>query len=145
MGSGVTVSLASEGAAGVEHLLAAFAAAYERRDFARLAALIHPDGCLVTRARGGGVVRGREAWIEHLRALELSVYEVTIARRHVLDDSAVVEEGRMRYPLEHGGFADEAVAWLLEFEDGMLHRATPYRHVDEARAARAAALAGAAE
>jgi hypothetical protein len=132
---------ATDATTALKTVLAAVTEAYEGGDVDRLAGLLHPDGLLVTRAHGGAIVSGRDAWIEHLRTLENSVYAVTISRRHLVDAGAAILEGRVRYPLEQGGFADEAVAWLLEFEDGLLWRATPYRDVDDARAGRAARLA----
>jgi hypothetical protein len=122
----------------LDRVLDALAGAYERRDLAALGALIHPEGQLVTRAHGGMIVSGRAAWIDHVRSLDRTSYNVRLLRRHHLDEGAAAEESMLRYPLEGGGFADGPVTWLLEIEDEQLWRATPFRTLEDAADARRA-------
>ena len=125
----------------LDRVLDALAGAYERRDLEALGALIHPQGQLVTRAHGGMIVSGRAAWIDHVRRLDRTSYDVRLLRRHHLDEGAAAEESMLRYPLEGGGFADGPMTWLLEIEDEQLWRATPFRTLEEAADARRARLA----
>jgi hypothetical protein len=39
-----------------------------------------------------------------------------------LDERTLLVWGHARYALETGGFAEGAVSWLDEFEDGLLRR-----------------------
>jgi ketosteroid isomerase-like protein len=110
-------------------------AAIERQDAAALHELIHPQAVLEMAMARGESVRGRAAVLATLRDAWQRVHSLSIGGLHPLSDEAVIVEGRSRYPLEGGGFADAGLVWLCEFRDGMLCRQRLFSSVEDARAA----------
>lgn len=108
-------------------------AAIDAQDATALEQLIHPDAVLEMAMARGKEVRGRDAVMSVLRDAWQRVHELTIDELHALSPKAAIAGGHSRFPLEGGGFADDHVVWLCEYEDGMLVRQRLFRTVAEAR------------
>jgi hypothetical protein len=79
----------------------------------------------------GDVHRGREgaaAWIKAAR--EALVWEPVIRRVVRVDDSTAVAIIHLHASRAQQGIVDSDIAWVAEFTDGLLHRATAYPSVD---------------
>jgi ketosteroid isomerase-like protein len=79
----------------------------------------------------GDVHRGREgaaAWIKAAR--EALVWEPTIRRIVRVDDSTAVAIIHLHASRQSQGIVDSDIAWVAEFDDGLLRRATAYPSVD---------------
>jgi hypothetical protein len=110
-------------------------AAIDRRDAAALHDLIHPEAALEMAMARGESVRGRDDVLATLREAWERVHSLRIGQLHALSVDAVIVEGRSRYPLEGGGFADTGLVWLCEFRNGMLWRQRLFSSVQDARTA----------
>jgi hypothetical protein len=79
----------------------------------------------------GEVHRGREgaaAWIRAAR--EALVWEPVIRRVVRVDGSTAVVIIHLHASRIHQGIVDSEIAWVAEFDDGLLRRATAYPSVD---------------
>jgi len=79
----------------------------------------------------GDVHRGREgaaAWIRAAR--EALVWEPVIRRVVKVDDSTAVAIIHLHASRLRQGIVDSDIAWVAEFTDGLLRRATAYPSVD---------------
>jgi hypothetical protein len=79
----------------------------------------------------GDVHRGREgaaAWIKAAR--ESLVWEPAIRRVVRVDDTTAVAIIHLHASRARQGIVDSEIAWVAEFEDGLLHRATAYPSID---------------
>jgi len=92
--------------------------------------LVHPSAELrpiIT----GAVHRGREgaaAWIRAAR--EALVWEPVIRRVVRVDDTTAVAIIHLHASRRSQGIVDSDIAWVAEFADGLLRRATAYPSVD---------------
>jgi hypothetical protein len=92
--------------------------------------LVHPNAELrpiIT----GDVHRGREgaaAWIKAAR--EALVWEPVIRRVVRVDDTTAVAIIHLHASRANQGIVDSDIAWVAEFCDGLLRRATAYPSVD---------------
>lgn len=109
--------------------------AIDGEDAATLHDLIHPDAQLEMAMARGELVNGRDAVLTMLRAAWKRVHSLSISELHQLSADAVIIEGRSRYPLEGGGFADAGLVWLCEYRGGMLWRQRLFNSVNDARTA----------
>jgi hypothetical protein len=79
----------------------------------------------------GDVHRGREgaaAWIKAAR--EALVWEPVIRRVVRVDDTTAVAIIHLHASRPDRGIVDSDIAWVAEFTDGLLRRATAYPSVD---------------
>lgn len=79
----------------------------------------------------GDVHRGREgaaAWIRAAR--EALVWQPTIRRVVRVDDTTAVAIIHLHASRAQAGIVDSEIAWVAEFADGLLRRATAYPSVD---------------
>jgi hypothetical protein len=79
----------------------------------------------------GDVHRGREgaaAWIKAAR--EALVWEPVIRRVVRVDDTTAVAIIHLHASRADRGIVDSDIAWVAEFTDGLLRRATAYPSVD---------------
>ena len=86
---------------------------------------------LDTRTGSPVVLRGREgaaAWIRAAR--EALVWEPVIRRVVKVDDSTAVAIIHLHASRLRQGIVDSDIAWVAEFTDGLLRRATAYPSVD---------------
>ena len=92
--------------------------------------LVHPEAELrpiIT----GDVHRGREgaaAWIKAAR--DALVWEPVIRRVVRVDDTTAVAIIHLHASRANQGVVDSDIAWVAEFSDGLLRRATAYPSVD---------------
>ena len=92
----------------------------------------------------GAVHRGREgaaAWVRAAR--ESLVWEPSIRRVVRVDDSTAVAIIHLHASRAKQGIVDSEIAWVAEFADGLLRRATAYPSVDGLPARVRAVLEGA--
>src|SRR5690348_3420020 len=105
---------------------------YRRGDWEPLRGSYHDDALLCTLSTGAVPV-GAEETIELLQQHERTLFELSEELEFVrFDDNACVVEGRARYPLEGGGFADSHIFWLFTLTDGLLYRSAFFRSRSEA-------------
>ncbi len=109
--------------------------AYEQQDWARLRALYHDDALLSTVAAQHEILPPDELIAVFRRLATDSVYEVDGATTEILDDSAALVVGRIRYPLSGGGFGDGNRSWVLTMKDELLYRTCAYATPARAREA----------
>ncbi|HYX84481.1 MAG TPA: hypothetical protein VE777_05890 [Gaiellales bacterium] len=100
------------------------------RDDADVLRLVHPDAELrpiitddVLHGHMGAV-----EWIELARSA--LVWEPAVRRVVGVDDETAVALIHLRAPRPHLGIVDSEIAWVAEFRDGLLRRATSYPSVD---------------
>jgi ketosteroid isomerase-like protein len=110
-------------------------ARYQAADFDALAGLIHPDAVWNTHVAHGRELHGRDEVVRVLQTLPTSVYQMSTWSIEDLDAAFALGTGAVRYPLEHGGFAQSTGAWLWEARDGMVITATAFASPVEAVAA----------
>jgi ketosteroid isomerase-like protein len=109
--------------------------AISRQDARSLTRLIHPEADLEMAMAPDRFIHGRAAVLDVLQQAWARVHTLRIDKLHMLSDTAVIIEGRSRYPKGHRGFADSALVWLCVYRDGMLFRQRLFRDVAAARAA----------
>lgn len=117
-----------------EQLIRSVWSAIDRQDASALHDLIDPEAMLEMAMARGEAIRGRDAVLATLAEAWRHVHSLSIAELHPLTDDAVIVEGRSRYPVETGGFADTGLVWLCEFRDGMLRRQRLFSSLADARA-----------
>ena len=79
----------------------------------------------------GQIHRGREGAAAWLRAArEALVWEPVIRRVVRVDDTTAVAIIHLHASRIHQGIVDSEIAWVAEFNDGLLTRATAYPSVD---------------
>jgi hypothetical protein len=108
---------------------------YEAGDLVGLRALVHEDAEIQMAYLNGEIAYGPGALQEALRAAARSVHRPRMDGSVELDASAAIMYGRVRYPIEGGGFGDRSAAWLNVLRDGLLWRVRVYSDVEAARAA----------
>ena len=108
---------------------------YEAGDLARLSTLVHEDAEIQMAYLHGELARGPRALEDALRAAAHSVHRPRMDGVVAVDDSAAILYGRVRYPVEGGGFGDRQAAWLNILKDGLMWRVRIYADVAAARRA----------
>jgi hypothetical protein len=105
---------------------------YRRGNWDGLRSCYHEDALLCTLSSGTVPVSGDET-IELLQEHEKTLFELSEELEFVrFDEDACVVEGRARYPLEGGGFADSHIFWLFTFKDGLMYRSAFFHSRSEA-------------
>lgn len=125
-----------------DQLIVSVWAAIDRRDPVALQDLIHPEAALEMAMARGRSIHGRDEVLATLAGAWQSVYSLSVGEVHPLTDDAVIVEGRSRYPVEAGGFADVGLVWLCEFRDGLLWHQRLFTSLADAEAAWTAVAAG---
>jgi hypothetical protein len=97
-----------------------------------LKALVHPEAEIQMALLRDDVARGPDGLEEALRAAS-HLHAPRMDRIEPIDEHAAILVGRVRYPLDGGGFADRPAAWLDVLRDGLIWRV---RLFSDARAAR---------
>ncbi len=106
---------------------------YAEGDFAAVRALVHPDAEIQMAYLHGEVATGPEALEQALHAAAHSVHRPRMDGIESIDENAAILFGRVRYPLEGGGFGDRQAAWLNVMRDGLMWRVRIYPNVRTAR------------
>ena len=83
----------------------------------------------------GEFATGPAALEQALNAAAGSLHRPTMDGIEAIDDVAAIMFGRVRYPLEGGGFGDRQAAWLNILKDGLMWRVRIYPDVEAARTA----------
>ena len=92
-------------------------------------ALVHPDAEL--RPIITGDVHGRAGAAEWIHvARDALVWEPAVRRVVRVDDATAVALVHLRASRPRQGIVDSEIAWVAEFADGLLRRATSYPSVD---------------
>jgi hypothetical protein len=107
---------------------------YAAGDLAGLRALVHPEAEIQMALLHNDVARGPDGLEQALRAATY-IHSPRMDRIEPLDEHAAILVGRVRYPLEGGGFGDRAAAWLSVLRDGLIWRVHIYADVSAARRA----------
>jgi ketosteroid isomerase-like protein len=108
---------------------------YEAGDLSGLRALVHEDAEIQMAYLHGELARGPRALEEALRAAAHSVHRPRMDGVVAIDESAAILHGRVRYPVNGGGFGDRQAAWLNVLKDGLMWRVRIYADVEAARRA----------
>lgn len=108
---------------------------YEAGDLVGLRALVHEDAEIQMAYLQGEIACGPGALEEALNAASRSVHRPRMDGIVPIDESAAILHGRVRYPIEGGGFGDRRAAWLNVVKDGLLWRVRIYPDVETARQA----------
>lgn len=116
----------------VETISQAVFDALAHRDPAALAERVHPQAEWELVTAKGAPVRGRAAIVQAFEQAWSGIHDVQTVRVRPLSGEAAIVEGRSRYALEGGGFADARVVWLHEVRDGALWRVRLFSSVDAA-------------
>jgi ketosteroid isomerase-like protein len=116
-----------------ERLARRWFAAVTRGAFDELPELVHEDVEVVSKIRGGSVVRGRSEVARFIRdVVAPSLYQAAVDVFTPIDEHRVVVEGRLRWIDEERVIRDDPVVWALEFRDGLLLRFVATRSTLEA-------------
>ena len=108
---------------------------YEAGDLAQLRTLVHEDAEIQMAYLHGELACGPNALEEALRAAARSVHRPRMDGVVAIDEGAAILHGRVRYPLDGGGFGDRQAAWLNVLKDGLMWRVRIYADVRTARRA----------
>jgi hypothetical protein len=108
---------------------------YAAGDFAALRELVHSEAEIQMAFLQGKFATGPAALEEALNAAAHSVHRPTMEGIEAINDGAAILFGRVRYPLEGGGFGDRQAAWLNVLKDGLMWRVRIYPNVAAAHAA----------
>ena len=98
------------------------------------AALYHPNARIATVTGGATPLTADEVIAELARVADDSVYSVSSSQAEALDEHAAIVAGRMRRPVEGGGFEDAGHVWLITVLDGLVYRQAVYQQPGEAAA-----------
>src|SRR4051812_15540268 len=114
---------------------------YEDGDLAGLREHVHEEAEIQMVLLHGEAARGPNGLEEALRRGEQSLHQPYGTRVEPIDDHACVLVGRVRYPLEGGGYGDRAAAWLNVIKDQKMWRVYVYDSAEQAREAYATQFA----
>ena len=108
---------------------------YAAGDFDRLRRHVHPDAEVQMAFLHGDVARGPDGLAQALRSAAGSLHRPRMDGIEAIDEHAAVMVGRVRYPIDGGGFGDRPAAWLNVVRDGLIWRVRVFNDVVEARQA----------
>jgi hypothetical protein len=107
---------------------------YAEGRLSELRELVHPEAEIQMVLLHGDVARGPEGLERALRDATY-LHSPHMERIEPIDEHAAILVGRVRYPLEGGGFGDRAAAWLDVLRDGLIWRVLVFPDVEQAREA----------
>lgn len=108
---------------------------FERRDWALLKSLYHPDARLPTETGGRQPLRPAELISVLQNASNDVLYDFEIGSFMDLDERSALGSGSLRLRLPTGGFADSTKYWIYVFRDDLLWRSGVYTTAIKAREA----------
>ena len=97
--------------------------------------LVHPDAEIQMALLRGEAARGPDGLERALTAAATSLHRPRMDTIEPIDAHAAILVGRVRYPLEGGGFGDRRAAWLNVLKDGLIWRVRIYHDASAARQA----------
>lgn len=108
---------------------------YAAGKLVELRKLVHEDAEIQMAYLHGEFASGPDALEKALRNAAQSVHRPRMDGIEAIDDNAAILFGRVRYPLDGGGFGDRQAAWLNVLKDGLMWRVRIYSDVEAARKA----------
>lgn len=116
-------------------VLEALQRAFERRDAAALAELVHPDATLrLITAPEGGDVRGRDGALDYMDDVERRLIVPAFHSIEPAGNDAVLVIGRIQYQHADNSLTDTTAVWLVQFRDGLIWQTDTFTNEADARA-----------
>jgi hypothetical protein len=106
-------------------------AAWQRRDWEGLRALLHPEGWFDAIAADRRIV-GADDFVDAMIAADATIYNVEGLSYIALSETFVVAEASVRWAMRGGGHGLSRVAWLIECREGLIFSSRPFGAVEAA-------------
>jgi anti-anti-sigma factor len=122
--------------AGQAPLVEQIVSAFQRRDSARLAELVHPDAVIEPRP-SPQPLHGPSGVTRYIDSMRDRLAAVSVTSIHEIAEDVVLIEGREQWQAADNSMLDTPVVWVVRFRDGLIWRTRTYTDRREAVAGEA--------